>query len=57
MKTAIVSIVEFLSAGRIRGQHFFAPAQPSLRWWYVGCSRFQHSGWICLSLSWFRRFA
>ncbi|HLZ49116.1 MAG TPA: hypothetical protein VKP61_00055 [Candidatus Acidoferrum sp.] len=57
MKKAIVAIVEFVSAGRIRGQHCFTPFQPSLRWWYVGTRRFQHGGWIFLSRSWLRRFA
>lgn len=54
MKQFIVNTIEFLSFNKIRGQR---PAQ-SLRWWWTPWTyRFHHGGWVCLSLSWFRRFS
>lgn len=56
LRSGIVAFVEFVSFGRIRGQHYFRPFWPSLQWWYTGTKRFSHSGWICLSWQWYRRF-
>lgn len=51
-----VAFVELITFNRVRGQHFYRPARPSLRWWYTGTKRFGHGGWICLNFNWLRRF-
>jgi hypothetical protein len=53
----VVRVVELVSLNRIRGQHYFKPFKPSLRWWYVsGLKRFGHGGWIFLHPTWLVRF-
>jgi hypothetical protein len=52
--TLIVVLVELVTLQRIRGQHYFWPFAPSLRWWYTGADN-GRSGWICLDFPWFRR--
>lgn len=55
-RKAIVWLVEFITFNRVRGQHHY-DAAPSLRWWWTPWTyHCKHSGWVCLSLSWMRRY-
>jgi hypothetical protein len=58
MRTQIVKLVEKLTFYKVRGQKYFWPQfQPSLRWWWTPWTyRFNHGGWIYLSIRWLWRF-
>src|ERR1700721_214062 len=52
------NFVQVATRGRVRGQRFFDGLPcPSLRWWWTPWTyRFDHGGWVFLSLRWFWRF-
>ena len=56
-KIVIVWLVERITFGRVRGQHYSAPFAPSLRWWWTPWThRFRHHGWVFLGWEWFRMY-